>query len=300
MRQLKTMLRARKAQMLWCGPCECLTLKCWRENDEYCNCGESKTSLPNKFKVRENSEDLFLTSFFNEDVEQDNTISIESDPYSETWDFFLRVWNFLIIEDEDTRVLWRETRESLDAEAVEKLLGRYDEGNTWVWHFTPEAMAQFNALINNPTEEQADSLREWLEDKASDEYDPPHYPIVIFDLPPLNNVIDAYGGNSADVLTDGGENYIGVSIETDTEMWHEKVVVGPSWAFDNERYIIEGVNVWIDLFESVMGVDKVKSMMENVTSFPDEIFAAMNTYYNNPTLSNANSLKNLLSNWDPS
>lgn len=297
-RQLKTFLRNRKAEMLWCGPCECRTLQCWRYANENCGCGESKPSLPNKFKVRENSENLFLTSLFNEDVEQDNTISVETD--GEVGGIQTVVGEFLIIEDEDTNALWREVWEAIDGEAVEKLFGRYDEGNTWVWHITSEAMAQFNALINNPTEEQAQILREWIEDKASDEYDPPHYPIVIFDLPILNNVIDAYGGNSADVLTDGGENYIGVSIETDTEMWHEKVVVGPSWAFDNERYIIEGVNVWIDLFESVMGVDKVKSMMENVTSFPDEIFAAMNTYYNNPTLSNANSLKNLLSNWDPS
>lgn len=38
MRQLKQMMRARKAQMLWCGPCECLTLKCRKENDEFCGC----------------------------------------------------------------------------------------------------------------------------------------------------------------------------------------------------------------------------------------------------------------------
>lgn len=178
MRQLKQMLRARKAQMLACGPCECRTLQCWRYANENCGCGESGTSLPNNFIVRENSEDLFLTSFFNEDVEQDNTISIETD--EETWDSFLRVWDFLIIEDEDKNMLWRWTWESMDAIAVEKLLGRYDEGNTWVWQFTPEAIAQFNAFINNPTEEQADILRSWLEDSVSDEYDPPHYPIVIF------------------------------------------------------------------------------------------------------------------------
>lgn len=184
MRQLKAFMKAKR--WICSKRCECLTINARRcadlqNGEEFCGCGESKTSLPNKFKVRENSEDLFLTSFFNEDVEQDNTISIESDPYSETWDFFLRVWNFLFIEDEDTRVLWRETRESLDAEAVEKLLGRYDEGTTWVWQFTPEAIAQFNAFVNNPTEEQAQILKDWLEDKASDEYDPPHYPIVIFE-----------------------------------------------------------------------------------------------------------------------
>lgn len=178
MRQLKTFMRNRKKEMLACGPCECRTLQCWRYANENCGCGESKISLPNKFKVRENSENLFLTSLFNEDVEQDNTISIEVD--EETGGMKTVVGEFLIIEDEDTKALWHWVWENLDAEAIEKLFGRYDEGNTWVWHITSEAMAQFNALINNPTEEQADSLREWLEDKVSDEYDPPRYPIVIF------------------------------------------------------------------------------------------------------------------------
>lgn len=40
MRQLKTFMRNRKAEMLWCGPCECRTLQCWRYANENCGCGE--------------------------------------------------------------------------------------------------------------------------------------------------------------------------------------------------------------------------------------------------------------------
>lgn len=40
MRQLKQFMKAKKP--MWrCGECECITLKCWRENDEFCNCGTS-------------------------------------------------------------------------------------------------------------------------------------------------------------------------------------------------------------------------------------------------------------------
>lgn len=41
MRQLKTFMRNRKAEMLWCGPCECRTLQCWRYANENCGCGEN-------------------------------------------------------------------------------------------------------------------------------------------------------------------------------------------------------------------------------------------------------------------
>ena len=77
-------------------------------------------------------------------------------------------------------------------------------------------MAQFNALINNPTEEQADSLREWLEDKASDEYDPPHYPIVIFDLP---NYVRVQGNYMIHFFNEDEDqsNTIDFEMDTDTE-----------------------------------------------------------------------------------
>lgn len=45
MRQLKTFMRNRKAEMLWCGPCECRTLQCWRYANENCGCGEGSWGL---------------------------------------------------------------------------------------------------------------------------------------------------------------------------------------------------------------------------------------------------------------
>ena len=45
MRQLKTFMRNRKAEMLWCGPCECRTLQCWRYANENCGCGENNWGL---------------------------------------------------------------------------------------------------------------------------------------------------------------------------------------------------------------------------------------------------------------
>lgn len=178
MRQLKTFMRNRKKEMLACGPCECRTLQCWRYANENCGCGESKSSLPNYVRVEGDVISGGLIQFFNEDDEQWNAITIEID--IETGDEKVVLWDFLIIENEDARALWRWMREDLDAEAVAKLFG-IDEGKTWIWGFTPEAMAQFNAFVNNPTEEQAQILKDWLEDSVSDEYDPPRHPIVIFD-----------------------------------------------------------------------------------------------------------------------
>ena len=44
MRQLKNFMKAKKP--MWrCGECECITLKCWKENDTFCNCGTSSEGL---------------------------------------------------------------------------------------------------------------------------------------------------------------------------------------------------------------------------------------------------------------
>lgn len=42
MRQLKTFMRNRKKEMLWCGPCECRTLQCRRYANENCGCREAR------------------------------------------------------------------------------------------------------------------------------------------------------------------------------------------------------------------------------------------------------------------
>lgn len=56
MRQLKTFMRNRKAEMLWCGPCECRTLQCWRYANENCGCGEE-----NGLEWRAERGQIFLT-----------------------------------------------------------------------------------------------------------------------------------------------------------------------------------------------------------------------------------------------
>ena len=44
MRQLKNFMKAKKP--MWrCGECKCVTLQCWRDNDEFCNCGTSSEGL---------------------------------------------------------------------------------------------------------------------------------------------------------------------------------------------------------------------------------------------------------------
>lgn len=44
MRQLKNLMKAKKP--MWrCGECKCVTLQCWRDNDEFCNCGEQMTFM---------------------------------------------------------------------------------------------------------------------------------------------------------------------------------------------------------------------------------------------------------------
>ena len=74
MRQLKQMLRVRKAQMLGCGSCECLTLKCRRENDEFCNCGDATIG-----DMREYAENWFSTSTLMSNVTDPDTVQANAD-----------------------------------------------------------------------------------------------------------------------------------------------------------------------------------------------------------------------------
>lgn len=70
MRQLKALMKAKKP--MWrCGECKCITLQCWRENDEFCNCGESVTPptppTPTTYTVTITSND---TDMWNVDIEE--------------------------------------------------------------------------------------------------------------------------------------------------------------------------------------------------------------------------------------
>ena len=45
MRQVKAFMKAKKP--MWrCGECKCITLQCWKENDELCNCGDNVDYTP--------------------------------------------------------------------------------------------------------------------------------------------------------------------------------------------------------------------------------------------------------------
>lgn len=62
MRQLKTFMRKRKEDILWCGDCTCYTLQCWRNSDVNCGCwGNSADSkILNSIIAGENTA-LFFT-----------------------------------------------------------------------------------------------------------------------------------------------------------------------------------------------------------------------------------------------
>lgn len=129
---------------------------------------ERSSWLPNYVEVEGDTTFGGYIQFFNEydSDEQHNEISVEIDTDTEEGGYRMVVWAFEIIEDENARALWINIWESLDWEQIAKLFGM-DKGKTWVWQFISEAMTQFNALINNPTEEQATILKDWLESRDS-------------------------------------------------------------------------------------------------------------------------------------
>ena len=161
MRALKTFMRNRKAEMLWCGPCECRTLQCWRYANENCGCGEWGSSLP-----------------------------------------------------------------------------------------------------------------------------------------PLHNIIDATSERSGDVLTDGEGNFVNITIETDPETGDDKPIVISYWIFEDERYIVDGINLWQEMFEA-MDLENIRIMIEYYTEFPSDVFEAMEAYYENPTEANYEVAHEALTSWIP-
>ena len=72
MRALKTFLRKRKADMLWCGDCECRTLKCWREANCICadnsNAPVPPTPTPTTYTVTIASNDSDMWSVDTEEL----------------------------------------------------------------------------------------------------------------------------------------------------------------------------------------------------------------------------------------
>lgn len=81
MRALKTFLRNRKAEMLWCGPCECRTLQCWRHANENCWCGENDTVKETGISFEATSENAADIYIFIDTLElhAQTSVSIETD-----------------------------------------------------------------------------------------------------------------------------------------------------------------------------------------------------------------------------
>ena len=73
MRQLKNFMKAKKP--MWnCGECKCITLQCWRENDEFCNCGENVTPPVPPVPPTPTTH----TVFFDEDPSDGGSVSMQS------------------------------------------------------------------------------------------------------------------------------------------------------------------------------------------------------------------------------
>lgn len=86
MRQLKTFMRKRKEDILWCGDCSCYTLQCWRNSDVNCGCwGDSADSKILNSIIASYDAALFFTYNLEPDDGDDFWgVMLETDP--ETWD----------------------------------------------------------------------------------------------------------------------------------------------------------------------------------------------------------------------
>ena len=116
--------------------------------------------------------------------------------------------------------------------------------------------------------------------------------------PPLNNTIEAVSDLAANVLTDWNENYIEINVEIDYDVWDGEVVVQPYWIFEDEKYVIQGDNAWLRLFESMERWAAAR-MIPNYTEFPSDVFAALQAFYENPTEANYQVAEEALGNWYP-
>lgn len=247
MRQLKTFMRNRKKEMLACGPCECRTLQCWRYANENCGCGENSNNRFFAFNGEGENKTFF---FFNMNLDEDNTINIEVDPDAETGDSKVVIWEFWAIKNEEARALWIGMWEDLDAECVETLLGG-SESSSWSWRFKAETMAQFNAFINNPTEEQMGALRGRLEHQCWDDEPSPIIEKV------SDNCIIYFAQQSGIWNPKTGE---GEEVKSDYVNLSKKSVAVPVWTLMKIEYSEDDKDVYFIFYdENETEIDRVVS-----------------------------------------
>lgn len=312
MREIKNFMKSKSS---WrCGNCkECLTPAQRRCNDELCWCwGNGWGGFSNKVSIWWSQWDrwagvgpskwVYLFWTYDPENPLDNTVSRQTDV--ETGDDRIVVWEFECIENEEARAMFREMIESLDSECVANLF-RWNENDDRVrsWTLTPGAMAKFNALIANPTEESYAKLKTWLEQCCS--YDPEEwqYPtpiITVWDPDPLPCTAESTSENSWTFFWISHSEYerseVTASIETDPETWDSRVYASAWWVYLDPIFNFEGFiapgwnedgNCWRELFE-VQDTECVKKL---IWDFPNEwrelspeTCAALNALYQNPNM----------------
>lgn len=73
MRAIKNFMKAKKP--MWrCGECKCITLACWRNSDEFCNCGDATV-----WDMRGYAENRFATSALMQNVTDPDTVQANAD-----------------------------------------------------------------------------------------------------------------------------------------------------------------------------------------------------------------------------
>lgn len=245
-RQLKTFLRNRKAEMLWCGPCECRTLQCWRYANENCGCGDAATSGIGNRVYAELA-----------DVET----QVSRVRYFTTW----KSWKDYI------------SRKSEAGEPVIELVGAFDSAGgqalgeiifnsaynmlftfgkwwtipaTWaVWTIDADAMALVTKVFEDPSEENKQELTSFLEShmEAIQQWDANAY-LVTYPVKP-SITLSPYDGNwNAEVseqkgiwafVTPSDESITAVSsnssilrvdsVEKNTPAWVNMYVITCTW-----------------------------------------------------------------------
>lgn len=114
MRQVKAFMKAKKP--MWrCGECKCITLQCRKENDEFCNCGESVLPLMSYSELQE-----YASSHTSRETSAMlNEYPVEYfDKYNKEWhmepneneglyDLIWVTWNLYFDTNEKARNTWR-------------------------------------------------------------------------------------------------------------------------------------------------------------------------------------------------
>lgn len=318
MRQIKNFMKSKSS---WrCGnPKECITPMSWKCNNELCWCGGNGWWLDNKIVVIPYNDTDNPSLYWSYQIymfgmpsqpsswydEVEPTIRTWSD--YETWDC-QRDYNFsqLNLSDEAEEAFY-EVWYSVDScYWILSLLGLYrlDE-QTWIeyyetlpqaWTFTSEAMQMFNDLIKNPTQEQIDLTIDWLVSKIS-MVEPTPIVNIQTTWPTLPNYKYDFSDNYLNAFH-YWDNCVRAHTTQDpetVEAWFgpESIYSNPFFDIDNPSEPWETVNCWIWLFES-LDAECLEKYCNGCDTFPDDVYNAFNTLYQNPSPENAEATKEAL------